>query len=147
MPRGAPFRRALSLPLALPLPIYDVVTETRHQAHPDRARLPDAERIHREFQQHLLRRVPGREMVRVAGAGPPDHCNMENRLQRDQTAQQLRAYAACDLRRFESPVNWRFKAREQDQCRNQLILQTTGLWNLDWHGDWGQVTPYLTMVD
>ena len=69
----------------------------------------DAERIHRELQWNLQGRVPGRELLRVAGAGPSDHCHMENRLQRDQTTQQLRAHTACDIR-FESPVNWRFKA-------------------------------------
>ena len=64
---------------------------------------------------------------------------MENRLQRNQTAQQLRAYAASDVRRNESPVNWRFIAKEQDRCRNQLTLQTSDFWNIDWYGDWGQV--------
>ena len=40
----------------------------------------------------------------------PQHCHMERRLQRDQIVQRLRAHAACDLCRFESPINWRFKA-------------------------------------
>ncbi len=71
---------------------------------------------------------------------------MANRLQRDQTAQQLWANAAGDIRCFESPVNWRFKAAEQDQRRSQLILQTPDFWNLDWYGNWGQVSgpcPHL----
>ena len=55
------------------------------------------------------------------GAGPPEHCHMANLLQRDQAAQHLRACAACNLRRFASPVNWLCKARQQERCRDQLI--------------------------
>jgi hypothetical protein len=65
---------------------------------------------------------------------------LENRLQRDQTAQQLWAYAACNLRRFESPVNWRFKAKQQNRSKDQLTLHTSDFWNLDYYGKWGQVT-------
>jgi len=56
--------------------------------------------------------------------GPPNYFKVENRLQRDQTAQQLWAHASCDIRRFELPVNWRFKANQQDRLRDHLILQT-----------------------
>lgn len=28
----------------------------------------------------------------------------------------------------------------------QLTLQTTDFWNLDWYGDWGQVTTATTML-
>jgi hypothetical protein len=61
----------------------------------------------------------------------------------DQAAQQLWACAASNLRRFASPVNWRCKAREQASRRDQLILQTSDFWNLDWFGEWWQVTLHV----
>ena len=44
---------------------------------------------------------------------------------------------ACNLRRIESTVNWRFNAKEYNRCRNKLILQTPDLWNLDCYGKRG----------
>ena len=29
---------------------------------------------------------------------------------------------------------------QQDRSKDQLILQTLDFWNLDWYGDWGQVS-------
>ena len=56
---------------------------------------------------------------------PANYRRLEDRLQRDKTAQQLRAHTACDIRRFESPEFWRFKATRQNRykCKDQLILQ------------------------
>jgi hypothetical protein len=59
-------------------------------------------------------------------------------------AQQLWACAASNLRRFASPANWRCKATEQDRCRNQLILQNSDFWNLDWYGDWATPAALLS---
>lgn len=52
------------------------------------------------------------------------------------------ARAASYIRRDESPVNRRFIANTQHHRENQLTLQPTDFWNLDWYGDWGQVIKH-----
>jgi hypothetical protein len=43
------------------------------------------------------------------------------------------------MRSDKSPVNWQFNARKQGRCREQVVLQTTNFWKLDWNGNLKQL--------
>ena len=64
-------------------------------AHPDRTGQAHAERLHRELQRQVPRRVPERALVPDLQQARRDHCALATRLQRGSTAQQHRAHPAC----------------------------------------------------
>jgi hypothetical protein len=96
-------------------------------------------RVYRLYTAEGCQSGNAKRQIGLACAGLTEYCDMESRLQRDQAAQQLCASVACNILRLASSVNWRCKAKVQERCRAQLILQASDFWKLDWHGDWGQV--------
>ncbi len=106
---------------------------SRHTPHPDRAGTADAERLHRELQRQVQRRVSERPLVPDAAPGAHGHRCMATGLQRGQTAQQHRAHTTGQVRRAASPARRRCSSTASQQRREQLILQP-GLRLYRWYG-------------
>ncbi len=87
--------------------LHGMGADAWHPPHPDRAGKAHAERLHRALQRQVPGRAPQRAMVRDAATGPIGHHALAPRLQRGQTAQQLPANAAGEVRRVASPARWR----------------------------------------
>ena len=88
--------------------------------------------------RRLQARMPGRELVRMFGAGPPDHRCMEDQKQQDLTPKTLRTHASCDVFHSESSIDSRFNARAQDRREHQLTLRPSNFRNFNGYGGWGR---------
>ena len=105
--------------------LHGVGAQSRRAAPAQRRRQPDTERLHRELQWQVPRRMLERAVVRVAGPGTTGDHTLAPRLQRSPPAQRDRTHPAGTVRRFIASTLSRCINRRSRNLPNQGLCYET----------------------
>lgn len=111
--------------------IHRLDADPRDSSPVNRAGSPHVERLHRELQRQVPRRMPKRALVRIAASGTECCCQLAAGLQRGQAAQQLQAHATRPFRGAASAASRRSSATED---RGNTLTLNPDFSTTDWSG-------------